>query len=295
MMLSPPSSKKLSSMPTAASPSISANSAHSTSSCGVRGARRAVCHRRPPAPAARAGRACRWASAAARPAPRTPTAPCSRAGCSARCARNAAHRRRIAPSAATTYATSRVGSPASSRATTAACATPGCRSSAASISPSSMRKPRSFTWGSRRPRNSSSPSAASAPGRRCGTSARPAGRRTDRPRTAPPSGPAAPGSRAPDPPRQCTARPRHADGHRLQARVEHVGRVFQIGRPIGTSFTSIARDTPARDVDRTLRSGRTDCSAGHRAAISQPTRRLGRQRLAAADEIADAAAASASP
>ena len=36
----PPSSKKLSSMPTSATPSVSANSPHSTSSCGVRGRRR---------------------------------------------------------------------------------------------------------------------------------------------------------------------------------------------------------------------------------------------------------------
>ena len=35
----PPSSKKLSSMPTSATPSVSANSAHSTASCGVRGSR----------------------------------------------------------------------------------------------------------------------------------------------------------------------------------------------------------------------------------------------------------------
>ena len=38
----PPSSKKLSSMPTSATPSVSANSAHSTASCGVRGSRRAA-------------------------------------------------------------------------------------------------------------------------------------------------------------------------------------------------------------------------------------------------------------
>jgi len=36
----PPSSKKLSSMPTRSSPSTSANRAHSISSCGVRGSRR---------------------------------------------------------------------------------------------------------------------------------------------------------------------------------------------------------------------------------------------------------------
>jgi len=39
MMLSPPSAKKLSSMPTRANPSISANNEHSIASCGVRGNR----------------------------------------------------------------------------------------------------------------------------------------------------------------------------------------------------------------------------------------------------------------
>jgi len=38
----PPSAKKLSSMPTCWSPSTSANSAHSISSCGVRGKRNSV-------------------------------------------------------------------------------------------------------------------------------------------------------------------------------------------------------------------------------------------------------------
>ena len=50
------------------------------------------------------------------------------------------------------------GCPHRRRATTAACATPACRLSAASISPGSMRKPRSFTCASARPRNSSTPS-----------------------------------------------------------------------------------------------------------------------------------------
>ena len=45
------------------------------------------------------------------------------------------------------------------RATTAACDTPACRSSTASISPGSIRNPRSFTCASARPRNSSTPSA----------------------------------------------------------------------------------------------------------------------------------------
>ena len=42
MMLSPPSAKKLSSMPTRGRPRTSANSAHRISSCGVRGARTAA-------------------------------------------------------------------------------------------------------------------------------------------------------------------------------------------------------------------------------------------------------------
>ena len=47
----------------------------------------------------------------------------------------------------------------SSRATTTACDTPACCSSTASISPGSIRKPRSFTCASARPKNSSTPSA----------------------------------------------------------------------------------------------------------------------------------------
>ena len=54
--------------------------------------------------------------------------------------------------------TSRLPAAPSSRAITAACATPGCRVSAASISPGSIRKPRSFTCASARPRKSRTPS-----------------------------------------------------------------------------------------------------------------------------------------
>ena len=46
----------------------------------------------------------------------------------------------------------------SCRAITTACDTPACRSSTASISPGSIRNPRSFTCASARPRNSSTPS-----------------------------------------------------------------------------------------------------------------------------------------
>ena len=137
--------------------STSANSAHRIASCGV--ARRPVRLRRAqaPAPAAPGGRACRSASAAAAPAPRAPTAPCSPAA--AATARPAAPRRRAprpAPPPRSRPAAGRPRRP--SRATTTACDTPACRSSAASISPGSIRKPRSFTWASARPRNSSTPS-----------------------------------------------------------------------------------------------------------------------------------------
>ena len=63
-MLSPPSAKKLSSIPTAATPSTSANSAHRISSCGVRGAR-PLAQLAAQALAAHGGRACRSASAEA--------------------------------------------------------------------------------------------------------------------------------------------------------------------------------------------------------------------------------------
>ena len=112
-----------------------------------------------PAPAAHAGRACRSASAAARPEPQTPTAPCSPAGSRQACARSAAastladpapppHR----PPAASARARPRAQSPPPAP-------PPAWRTSAASISPGSMRKPRSFTCWSARPRNSSTPSA----------------------------------------------------------------------------------------------------------------------------------------
>ncbi len=70
-------------------------------------------------------------------------------------------------------------SPAPSRrATTAACATPSCRFSAASISPGSIRKPRSFTCASARPRKSSTPSLP--PARQVAGAVHPAARRPER-------------------------------------------------------------------------------------------------------------------
>ena len=241
----PPSSKKLSSTPTRSQrPAPRRTAPHSTSS--ARRARRRV--------RARAGVAVRRGqrpavelavrrSAAARPAPRTRTAPCSPAALAARCARSAA------ASGARTVARPPRRRPAacrpalSSRATTAACAhRRDARASAASISPSSMRKPRIFTCVvgaaqelQRRRRR------ASAPGRRCGTAgcpARPNGSATNR--SAVSSGAAQIAARQPgarDVQLARDARPAPAAGRRRARRPA----CSQIGRPIGTASSTSAR------------------------------------------------------
>ena len=173
-MLSPPSAKKLSSMPTRCSPSTSANSAHRISSCGVRGARTAAAAS-DPAPAAPCGRACRSASAAARRAPQTPTAPCSPAGCSPRCARSAAAstlpiggRHHIGHQPLAARARPRAQSPPPAPPRHAAAAPPRSRQArcgSRASSPAGRRAP-----GSPEPRP-----PASAPDPRCGTSGSPAG------------------------------------------------------------------------------------------------------------------------
>ena len=142
MMLSPPSAKKLSSIPTRESPSTSANSPHRISSAGVRGPRPAR-----PASGSGAGSA-RTVELAVRrqrktsPQTQTPTEPCTPAAAAARCARNAPastpartrRRRHIARPAAPARRSSRTTQPppAAPRHDPAA---------AASISPGSMRKP----------------------------------------------------------------------------------------------------------------------------------------------------------
>ena len=186
MMLSPPSAKKLSSMPTSASPSVSANSPHSTSSCGVRGSRRAAFGRhhrrrqRPPVElAVRRQRQPlqhherrrhhvvrqqrrhmlpqrRRIQRQRRPSPpRTPPAAARRQ-----------RRRRLHPHRHRAARSRRPAPP------------PSCRCSAASISPGSMRKPRSFTCASARPRKSSTPSRA--PARQVAGAVHPAARRPER-------------------------------------------------------------------------------------------------------------------
>ncbi len=90
--------------------------------------------------------------------PPAPTAPCSReAAGRAPPATPPDRRRRLPPRP---HSRSAACCPRRRRAAiTAACATLASRMSAASISPGSMRKPRSFTCASARPKNSSTPSA----------------------------------------------------------------------------------------------------------------------------------------
>ena len=162
---SPPSSKKLSSTPTRSHPQ------HRRPDPRQLAARRACAARRPsfPAPAERApGRAERARS----------TLPFGVSGSAveqhegrrdhvvgqlllredARSALGAAPRLRARRRRRRRPAACRPG--ASSRATTTASRTAGCGRSTASISPSSMRKPRIFTWWSMRPRNSMLPSGS---------------------------------------------------------------------------------------------------------------------------------------
>ena len=160
-----PASKKSSCTPTRSTPSTSAQMPASSSSAGVRGATYAVRVRRRTRPArgAPGGPPCRWASAAARPAPRTrdgtmysgSRSSSARAQLRRAAARPALRRDQVrhqAPVARRVLAHERRRRPR----------TAGCARSAASISPSSMRKPRTFTWKSARPRYSSSPSARPA-------------------------------------------------------------------------------------------------------------------------------------
>ena len=175
-MLSPPSSKKLSSMPTRSSPSTSANSPHRISSCGV--ARRALrsAAGTAPAPAAHAGRACRSASAADAPAPRTPTAPCAPAALP----RQHAPQRRRRPSASARRRHHIADQPLARRphprrATTAACATARLpqqhRLDLARLDP----EPAQLHLRVRPAQKLQHPVRhASAPGPRCGTSGSPA-------------------------------------------------------------------------------------------------------------------------
>ncbi len=157
----PPRAKKSSSTVTDGTPRTSAKIPQSTSSCGVRGALPSLaCH------TLGAGRA-RWSSLPVTVSGRASTAttadgtmysgscpPVSAAGSTPSTAS------RATPARGTTYPTSRRSPGRSSRTTAAACAMSGWARRAASTSTSSIRKPRTFTWVSTRPANSSRPSGA---------------------------------------------------------------------------------------------------------------------------------------
>ncbi len=196
------------------------------------------------------GRPCRSASAAAPRGRRTPTAPCTPAGARCRKPRSSRGRerrrgRRRRRPAACRPARPRAPAPPPR-------ARPGARASAASISPSSMRKPRTLTWWSIRPRNSSCPSGRQR--------ARSPVRYSRAPGSVERIGHEALGRQLR--PVQIAARQTraaevqlagHADRHRLQAPVEHVGPRVVHGRPIGGA-RSVARSTSAPGrVGRVLR------------------------------------------
>ena len=153
-------------------------------------------------------------------APRPPPAPCTPAAVAADSARSAAgihapgpppppHRRPAA------------GCPAGPRrTTTAACATPACAASTASISPGSIRNPRILTWSSARPRNSSTPSGrhrTRSPVRYIRCPAAPNGSATNRSAVSP--GPTQIAPRQPAP--RDVQLARHPHRHRLQPPVQH--------------------------------------------------------------------------
>ncbi|HEX5872796.1 MAG TPA: hypothetical protein VFY65_20335 [Longimicrobium sp.] len=153
----PPSAKKSSFRPTRSTRSSSAQIPASTSSAGVRGATYPSAEV-DAAAASGAGRALRstlplgvsGSASIATMAPGTMWSGSDRR----RCARSSS-----ASTEPTTYATTRRSPASSPRTITAQSATSAWRRSTDSISPSSMRKPRTFTCSSRRPRYSTVPLA----------------------------------------------------------------------------------------------------------------------------------------
>ena len=168
-----------------------------------------------------------------------------------RCARSAS-----ASASPTTYATSRCSPGASSRASDRALAHARVlRAARASISPGSMRKPRIFTWWSSAPQElQRRRPPASAPGRPCGTSARPAsaanGSGTKRSAVSPGAAQVAARHAAPRP---RTARRRRPRAPARRARPARRRARCAIGRPMAGARPSRPRDTvPEVDVDGRL-------------------------------------------
>ena len=256
-MLSPPSAKKLSSIPTRSSPSTSANSPHRISSCGVRGARAVP-------PASEVRRRQRTAVELAVRRQRKPLQHHERrrhhvvrqARRNMRPQRRRIERSRPRPPphrrpAACCRAHPRARSPPPAPRRHAA-------ASAASISPGSMRKPRIFTCASARPRNSSTPSArqrARSPVRYIRLPGRPirVGHEPLRRQPRPPQIAA----------RQTRARDvklaRNPGRNRLQATVQNVNPRVPDRTPDRNRIAGIVAARPLRPIARpSLRSGRSD-------------------------------------
>ncbi len=173
------------------------------------------------APAGRGGRPCRWASAGRPPAPRRPTAPCSPAAARAGTPQLATRPgpsgrpRRRRPDGGRRACPPAPQRPPARR--------PACRARTASISRSSIRKPRTLTCWSIRPRKSISPPGRSGRGLPCGRGAPRVRRRRDPGRTSPRSARDGRGSRVPGWRRRGRARPGRrpasaAGGHRPPTR-----------------------------------------------------------------------------
>ncbi len=150
----PPRSKKFSPTPTRSTPSTSAQIPASTSSVTVRGATYASSA----PPYSGAGNAFRSSFPTGVSGSRSSTTTADGTMYSGRLSRSCA--RSSAPSTSpTTYATRRFSPGSSSRTTTRASRTPACAATKLSTSPGSIRNPRILTCSSRRPMNSSVPSA----------------------------------------------------------------------------------------------------------------------------------------
>ncbi len=150
----PPRSKNRSCAPTLSTPSTSAHTAATLRSASVRGAT----YRSAPAAYSGAGSALRSSLPFAFRGSRSSATNADGTMYSGRL-RRACSRSASASTSPTTYATSRRSPVSSSRTTTVQSLTPAAWRSTASISPSSMRKPRTFTWKSSRPRYSMAPCA----------------------------------------------------------------------------------------------------------------------------------------
>src|SRR5262249_8547429 len=151
-----------------------------------------------------------------------------------RCARSAPPLGR-SPPRPTTYATSCRAAP-SPRAITTLSPTSGCAASAASISPSSTRKPRTFTCSSTRPTHSTSPSLTHpprSPHPRPVHPPPPRPPRTAPPPPPPPAPPPPPRSPPPPPPPPTHSPPPTPTGTGCRCRSSTYPRMSVNGRPSG--------------------------------------------------------------